>query len=97
MDLQEIKEQVTIEEVLAEFGGDIGRRGGYGDWTPIVCPFCRDSGGSASINRAAGRFLCHQCGAPRDGKSGDIFDVAAYAERLSTKEAIEWVQRTFLR
>lgn len=97
MDLQLLKERVTIAEVLGFYGASIGAsRGSYDSWTAITCPFCRDSSGSASVQRAAGRFLCHQCGAPRDGKSGDIFDVVRYAERLQTnKEAIEWVERNF--
>jgi hypothetical protein len=96
-DLKLLKERVTIGEVLAFYGASIGSsRGSYDAWVPISCPFCKDSSGSASVQRAAGRFLCHQCGAPRDGKSGDIFDVVRYAERLQTnKDAIEWIDRNF--
>jgi DNA primase len=99
MDIAELKEQVTIEEVLAHFGANVGMRGGWSEWTAITCPFCSDSSGSASVNRAAGMFLCHQCLAPdRDnGKAGDIVDVVRYAESIRTvPEAVEWITRTFL-
>ena len=97
--IEELKEDVSIEEVLRYFGADPGgnRRGGWGDWQSMSCPFCKDSNGSASINRQLNRFNCHQCGAPgRDGKSGDIFDVAKYGMNFNdTKDAIEWITRTF--
>jgi DNA primase len=99
MTIEELKEVLTIEEVLAYWGGEVsGRRGGWGDWQPVNCPFCSDSNGSASVNRQAGLFLCHQCGAPdRDnGKAGDIVDLVKFAERIrDTKEAIEWLRTTF--
>lgn len=96
-DLEEVKEGVTILEVLAHFGGQGPRSGGWGGWVPVSCPFCADSNGSASVNVPAGRFLCHQCGAPRDGKSGDVIDVAKYGENfMTTKDAIQWLRRTFL-
>ena len=97
---EELREDILIEEVLIEAGATtIGwARGGWGEWKQIVCPFCDDTNGSGSYNRRLGRFLCHQCGAPRDGKSGDVVDVAkVYLGVNDDKAAIEWLTRTFSR
>jgi DNA primase len=98
MTIEELKEIILIEEVLGLYGAQVGARGGWQEWTPIDCPFCSDSNGSASVNRKAGLFICHQCGAPDrpNGKAGDIVDVAKFGESIrETKDAIEWLQRTF--
>ena len=99
MRIAELKEQVSIEEVIAYLGGrEAGWTGGYKDrWVSWVCPFCSDKNGSASVQPQSGYFLCHQCAAPRDGKAGDILDVAMY--ELNTKdinEAKTWLERNFL-
>lgn len=99
MDIAELREEIPIEEVLG-FYGSFTNRGTWSAWSPINCPFCSDSNGSASINRSAGLFICHQCGAPdrSNGKAGDIVDVAKFGESIrDTKEAIEWIKNTFLR
>lgn len=94
--IDRLKEEVSILEILAEYGAT-ANGAGWGDWKPINCPWCGDTNGSASYN-LAGYYLCHQCGAPdRDnGKAGDIIDVVAFAERLTKKDAIEWISRRFL-
>lgn len=96
---EEIREDIPILEVLVDLGATTpGWTQGWGEWKPITCPFCNDTNDSASYNAAAGRFLCHQCGAPRDGVSGDVVDVARW--HLGTnndKDAIEWLNRTFRR
>lgn len=95
--IERAKEEVTIVEVLAWFGGRSTMTTRGGDWKPVVCPFCADSGGSASLNIVQGRFLCHQCGAPRDGRSGDVVDVVMYAENFrDTRDALAWIEKTFL-
>jgi hypothetical protein len=98
MKIEELKDRITIEEVLAHFGADTGRRWtSWGAWTPINCPFCSDRNGSGSVNLSAGRFLCHQCGCPRDGRSGDIVDIAKYElQSDDTNEACRWLAATFL-
>lgn len=99
MRIPELKEQVSIEEVISYLGGrPFGWSGGYRDrWVKWICPFCSDSNGSASVQPQAGRFLCHQCSAPRDGQSGDIVDVAMFElGTTSVNEAVTWLERTFL-
>lgn len=97
--IEEIRDTVTIVEVLAWYGAKSNLGNRYGEWKPIVCPFCADKGGSASVNIVAGRFLCHQCDAPRgNGKSGDVIDVVKYAENIhDTKEAMQWIERNLMR
>lgn len=98
-DIEEIRDEVSVLEVLAHYGGSTGSRGwtSTGGWQAYDCPFCGDTNGSGSVNPSAGRYLCHQCGEPRDGKSGDVIDIVASQEQLSTREAIEWITSTFLR
>lgn len=97
IDIEGLKERVTIGDVLSEFGAALpGARAGWQDWVQMTCPFCPDRNGSASINRQLNRFLCHQCGAPRDGKSGDVIDVVKFELNIKdTRGAIEWLTRTF--
>jgi len=97
---RDIKEAVAVEDVLLELGGSIPYTGGWGEWISVNCCFHKDDNASASINRGAGLFLCHACGAPdRDnGKAGDIIDMARF--HLQTDlitEAISWIRQTFLK
>lgn len=98
---EELREDIPILEVLLDIGAHT--RGyatsvGWGGWRAITCPFCTDTDNSASYHLAWGRFLCHQCGAPRDGSSGDVVDVARlYLGTTDDKEAIEWLTRRFRR
>jgi len=97
IDFETLKEEVSVEEVLVYLGAKIGWRGGWGEWSPIDCPFCSDTNGSGSMNRQAGRYLCHQCGAPADGRSGDIIDIAKFElNDDNTQKAVEWLKTTFL-
>jgi hypothetical protein len=95
----ELREDIPVLDVLLEIGArTIGwsRGGGWSGWKEIVCPFCSDTNGSGSYNSIAGRYLCHQCGAPRDGRSGDVVDIAKlYLGTNEDREAIEWLRRTF--
>lgn len=54
-----------IEDVLRELGADDVPLG-YG-WRRMICPFCDDRNGSASVNHEVGGFRCHQCGRSGDG------------------------------
>lgn len=97
----ELREDIPILDVLLDLGASVNgwaTGGGWGDWKSITCPFCTDSDNSASYNAGAGRFLCHQCGAPRDGRSGDVVDVAKhFLGTSSDDEAIAWLNRRFRR
>ncbi len=93
--IDDLKDEIAIEEVISYLGGEIIGNG-WNDWSKTRCPFCGDTNGSASTNRILGRFLCHQCGAPRDGKSGDILDVAMLElHTTDTRDAIAWLKKTF--
>lgn len=97
MDIDEIRSEVPVLEVLAYYGGSTVARGYLSSgWQPYHCPFCGDTNGSGSVNVSAGRYLCHQCGEPRDGRSGDVVDIVKSQEQLDTREAIEWITSTFL-
>ena len=97
MTIDDLKDEITITEVLQNYGASFARGSFGSEWRPLNCPFCADKSGSGSINVGQGRYLCHQCGAPRDGKSGDIVDVVMFAEGLSsTKDAIAWIERHLL-
>ena len=96
MDIEQLREEVPIEEVLAHYGASIGRGGGWAKWIPITCPFCSDTNGSGSLNRTAGIFLCHQCGSPRNGQAGDIIDIVKDQEDLPTGKAIKFIEEHFL-
>jgi len=102
MNIEDLKLEVPVLEVLAYYGADTGRRwggGGWSGWTPINCPFCTDSNGSASVNVAAGYFRCHQCGAPEraNDKAGDIIDIVKFAEGFkTTEEAVQWIRGKLL-
>lgn len=52
-----------------------------GEWTPIKCPLCTDSGGSASITQE-GFIKCHQCGV-----KGDVFTWFGMKEALKPYDA----------
>lgn len=97
IDFERLREDISIGEVLAYLGSaPPSGRAGWSDWVSMNCPFCTDRNGSASVNRRLGRFLCHQCGAPRDEKAGDIVDLAMFElNTKDTKEAVEWLTRTF--
>lgn len=97
----ELREDIPILDVLLDLGAAVNgwAGGGWQDWKPITCPFCTDSDNSASYNPALGRFLCHQCGAPRDSeRSGDVVDVAkCYLGTKDDKEAMTWLNNRYRR
>jgi len=93
-DLEDLKDKVSIVELIEYLGGEV--RSGYGEWKPTRCPFHTDRTASASTGRIA--FVCHGCGAPErdDGKAGDIFDVAKHHLQTNDfREAREWIEKTF--
>lgn len=95
--IRDLKDEVGIEEVIAHLGGRTPYRNGNWDtWVAVRCPFHNDSQASASMNRAKGLFKCHACEEPRDGRAGDIVDVAmAYLGTKDLRQALAWLERTF--
>lgn len=97
-DIQHLKEDITIDEVVVYLGGQIPHQGGsWASWIPVKCPFHQDADASASLNRQIGRFKCHACDSPRaDGKAGDILDLAMeHLQSHDVKQAMAWLERTF--
>jgi len=51
-----------------------------------LCPFHAEHSPSFSVKAQTGRFKCYGC-----GETGDIFDFLMKLERLTRKEALEWL------
>ena len=61
-------------------------------WNPIHCPFHQDSRASASVNLVKNKFFCHGvCEV-----SGDVLDVVQFKEKLSVREACDWLTERFM-
>lgn len=82
-----LKEDVSIDRVLAYYGGKYPRAGGWGNWRSYRCPFHQDDIESASVNTRAGRFNCHACGV-----SGDIIALVMQREQVGFAGAIEFIR-----
>ena len=96
MNIEQLKEEVRIEDVLVHYGWEgTDWRGshGWGNWVSCRCPFHLDKYPSASVNTDKGRFHCFVC-----DTSGDIIDIVQKMEHLRTvSEAKAWIAATFLR
>lgn len=93
MKIAELKEKITMEELLAHYGVAPGTNG-WNHWMPIRCPFHDDHQASASVNEMENRFNCHGCGV-----KGDIVDIVQQVENDGdgdVADAMEWLEETFL-
>lgn len=72
----------AIADVLRELGADDVPTG-FG-WVRMVCPFCDDSNGSASVNHDVDGFICHQC-----GRQGDALKLLQLELGLSFPETVD--------
>lgn len=91
MKIAELKEQITVEQVLEKCGGII-QGTGWTDWEKTICPFHDDTVASAGTNRVLGKFVCHGCGV-----RGDIVDLAmAYLQSPTIQDAMRWLEEEFL-
>jgi DNA primase len=90
--LDEIKDLVSIEDVLLECGATIDQRNYHGE-TSIYCPFhLNQRTSAASFNAMKGVFYCHACDA-----GGSVIDAALlYLQTDKVAEAKEWLEDTFL-
>lgn len=95
MNIETLKEEVPITEVLAHYGWvDDLAHAGWGEWRKILCPFHWDHNPSASLNEDRGLFRCFVCG---DDRAMDILDIAMKEELFdNVKDAKAWLERTFL-
>lgn len=95
MDLDDLKAEISIEDVLLECGAELEPSHGYG-WrseVPFYCPFHLNRNTAAgTMNTMKGLFHCYSCGA-----SGSVIDAAMlHLETKSVTEAAEWLQSEFL-
>jgi len=91
--IKELKERISITEVVEHLGGRINRTS-WTEWQPCHCPFHEDRVASSSVNLPKGRFICHGCGV-----SGDIVDLAKEAlggPGTDIRDAIDWLKERFL-
>ena len=89
MDIETLKEEVSIADVLAYYDADVDLSVG---WRSVRCPFHGDDNPSASVNVDIGQFYCFVCDV-----HGDIIDVVKTVEALPTiKEAKDWIEEVFL-
>jgi hypothetical protein len=72
----------AIADVLQELGADDVPTG-FG-WVRMVCPFCEDTNGSASVNHEVDGFNCHQC-----GRQGDALKLLQLELGLTFAEAVD--------
>lgn len=87
-----VKREVSMARVLKHYGAPSAVLERFEDeWIAIPCPFHSDRRPSASYNYRHQRFRCHTCDV-----GGDVIDVVAHAEGLTTKEALEWIAKNFL-
>jgi DNA primase len=93
--IDELKDMLSIEDVLLECGAEIDSGGQYG-WrseVTIFCPFhLNKNTASASMNTLKQVFVCYSCGA-----GGSVIDAALlYLDTTSLKEAQEWLEERFI-
>ena len=97
MNISELKEEVSIVEILEHYGFDsseLDYKSGWGAWTKCICPFHFDTNPSGSVNVDKNLFQCFVCG---DGRAHDILDIVMEQEFFdNVKEAKEWIENRFL-
>jgi hypothetical protein len=94
LDADDLKAEISLEEVLLECGAEFETGGQYG-WrseVPFKCPFHPDSNPSAEMNTMKGLFHCFSCGV-----GGTVIDAAMlHLETKDYKVAARWLEDEFL-
>ena len=91
MDIETLKTEGPITELLGHYGWREPFYYGSGTWTSTLCPFHDDTRPSASVNLVEDKFHCFTCSV-----SGDIIDIVQDQEGLSVSEAIKFIEEVFL-
>lgn len=90
----ELKEDISIEDMLLEIGARVQTSFGYSNEKPVWCPFCTDIASNnpgATVNVFKGLFHCFVCGV-----GGDIITLARiHLETEDTRAAMKWLEDTF--
>ncbi len=89
MKIHELKERVSVEDLVVHLGGDV--QYAYGGWAKVLCPFHDDRRPSAEISPDGDFFRCWACGV-----KGDVVDLAKVAGKTDTRGAIAWLQENLL-
>jgi CHC2-type zinc finger protein len=95
MDLEDLKAEISLEDVLIECGAEFETGTGYG-WrseVPFKCPFHYNvNTAAAEMNTMKGVFHCFACGA-----GGTVIDAALlHLQTSDIKEAAAWLEEEFL-
>lgn len=91
MNIDDLKAQVSITEVLVFMGAEV--RPGYGDWKPVKCHMHEDRAASGSVNVQKGKYRCH--GGCTDERSWDIVDLAQEWTGEDVRGALRWLEEKF--
>ena len=82
MTIPEIKEKLSIEQVLSHYNLAINRNG------HINCPFHSDKKASMRVYSETNTVYCFSANCPTDGKSLDVIDLIMYLEQCTKHQAI---------
>jgi len=85
---KEVKEKITIEQVLRKYGVQYMKRGKQ---LVATCPFCAGGGFKASPEKNCFKCFSHECTA-----KGNILDFVALSEKVSIKQAAQKLYDEFL-
>lgn len=88
LSIDALKRAISMRMLLDHFGGELPPGDG---WASMRCPFHADNNPSASVNLKDNKFRCHVCDV-----GGDVVDVVALHEGLTTREAMEWLRTNLL-
>jgi DNA primase len=88
LSIDELKRRISMRMLLERYGAELPAGDG---WASMRCPFHLDNNPSSSVNLKDGKFRCHVCDV-----GGDIVDVVALQEGLTTREAMEWLRTNLL-
>lgn len=95
--IDELKSDISIEDVLVEVGGRIQLQA-WGQDLPFYCPFHvhNDDTPSGSVNVMKGLFKCFACDV-----GGSVIDLALLhleserGHQTTISEAMNWLEETF--
>jgi DNA primase len=85
---KEVKEKITIEQVLRKYGVQYMKRGTQ---LAAPCPFCDGGGFKASPEKN-----CFKCFSDGCTAKGNILDFVAFFEKVSIKQAAQKLYDEFL-
>jgi DNA primase len=85
---KEVKENITIEQVLRKYGVQYKKRGKQ---LTATCPFCDGGGFKASPEKN-----CFKCFSDGCTAKGNILDFVAFFEKVSIKQAAQKLYDEFL-